>query len=185
MSDRARQLHATADTQIAALIELMSRADESVLRRPCPGREKLGDGTVGARAAHTAENYGRIATFLATSNHASAGHTAGARNGHRTPRWFRSLGHQPPEHGPSADDHKERYTAQIATPADLLVRLRAARDQLKRIAQLTDRQLDAVPPQDSFRFCDGQRTFEQVLAGLVKHQENQVQTLTAALTWAP
>ena len=184
MSDRAQQLHATADTQMTALIELISHADESVLRRPCPGREKLGDGTVGALAAHTAEDYGRIASFLATGNGASAGHTAGARNGHRTPRWFRSLGHQPPERGPSTDDHKERYAAQSATPADLLVRLCAARDQLKRIAQLTDQQLDAVPPKDSFRFCDGQRTLEQVLAGLVKHQENQVQMLTAALTRA-
>ena len=82
-------------------------------------------------------------------------------------------------------DHNGHYTAHNTTSGDLLGQLSAARDQLEQIAQLTDRQLDAVPPEDSFRFCDGQRTLEQVLAGLVKHQDRQVQTLTAALTRAP
>ena len=139
MSDRAQQLQASADAQIGVLIDLISNADESALRRPCPGREKLGDGTVGALAAHTAGNYGRIATFLA------------------------------------GDDAP-------ATSGDLLAQLSAARDQLKQIAELTDRELDAVPPKDSFRFCDGQRTLEQVVTGLLKHQGHQVQALTAAIT---
>jgi hypothetical protein len=33
-----------------------------------------------------------------------------------------------------------------------------------RQSELTDSQLDQVPPKHSFRFCDGQRTLEQVLA---------------------
>jgi hypothetical protein len=70
-------------------------------------------------------------------------------------------------------------------PDDLLARLSAARDELTRIVELTDQELDTVPPKDSFRFCDGQRTLEQVLAGLMKHQEHQVQALAAAVTQAP
>ncbi|MBV8713036.1 MAG: hypothetical protein JOY56_14705 [Solirubrobacterales bacterium] len=45
-------------------------------------------------------------------------------------------------------------------------------------------QLDRVPAKDSFRFCDGERTLEQVLLGLLKHQDHQVQALRAALTRA-
>ena len=47
--------------------------------------------------------------------------------------------------------------------------LSASRATLGRIAELTDAQLDAIPPDGSFRFCDGQRTLEQVLASLLKH----------------
>ena len=143
MSDRAQRLYATADAQIGVLIDVISDADESVLCRPCPGREKLGDGTVGALAAHTAGNYGRIATFLAAGDDAPA------------------------------------------TSGDLLAQLSAVRDQLEQIAELSDRELDAVPPKDSFRFCDGQRTLEQVVTGLLKHQGHQVQALTAAITSRP
>ena len=49
----------------------------------------------------------------------------------------------------------------------MVEQLGAAVETLGRIGELTDSQLDQVPPKDSFRFCDGQRTFEQVLAGLL------------------
>lgn len=49
--------HETANRQLAALIGLFSTRDEAVLCLPCPGREKLGDGTVAAIALHTADNY--------------------------------------------------------------------------------------------------------------------------------
>lgn len=55
------------------------------------------------------------------------------------------------------------------------------RESLKRIANLTNGQLHTVPPEGSFRFCDGQRTLDQVLEGLLKHQSHQVGALTAAL----
>jgi hypothetical protein len=58
--------------------------------------------------------------------------------------------------------------------------LNASRETLARIAELTHSQLDAVPPKDSFRFCDGQRTLEQVLAGLFKHQAHQLEALRTA-----
>jgi hypothetical protein len=42
-------------------------------------------------------------------------------------------------------------------------------------------QLDAIPPDASSRFCEGRRTLEQVLAGLLEHQAHQIEALTAAL----
>ena len=68
MSEHAQQLQATSDGEIADLIGLISRLDEITLRRPCPGREKLGDGTVGACARHAADNYRQIATFVNASD---------------------------------------------------------------------------------------------------------------------
>ena len=63
----------------------------------------------------------------------------------------------------------------------MVEQLKASRDTLGRIGELTDSQLDAIPPKDSFRFCDGQRTLEQVLAGLLKHQAHQVEALKTAV----
>src|SRR5512133_3509194 len=76
MSPRARQLHKTATGQLAELVERLSAADEA-LTRPCPGREKLGDGSVAAVAAHTIDNYQRIAGFLAARPHDSERHQPG------------------------------------------------------------------------------------------------------------
>jgi hypothetical protein len=64
MSRQGLKLLQTADAQISELIELFSGRDDGVLARPCPARAKFGDGTIGAVALHTAENYARIATFL-------------------------------------------------------------------------------------------------------------------------
>jgi len=65
MSRRAQHLHQTVERQIAELAEWLSAAGEQALTQPCPGREKLGDGTIGAVAAHTIDNYHRIGLFLA------------------------------------------------------------------------------------------------------------------------
>ena len=149
MSDRAEQLHATADGQIAQLIALLESIDEETLRLPCPGREKLGDGTVGALASHTADNYQRIDGFVHASDRISAPH--------------------------------QDYAANHTDAGALVAQLSATRDSFRRIADLTDGQLDAIPPKDSFRFCDGQRTLEQVVAGLLKHQSHQVDSLQTAV----
>jgi hypothetical protein len=78
MSHRGSQLLKTADRQITDLTALLSTAKEATLRRPCPGREKLGDGTVAAVAQHTADTYVRIAEFLTVhsehSRFGAAGH---------------------------------------------------------------------------------------------------------------
>ena len=147
MTERAEQLHATADRQIAELIALISTLDEGALRRPCPGREKLGDGTIAAAARHTADNYQRIAGFVQTSDHMSAGHQPQGAS-HRMPRFLRALGHGPQdhaEHGPGASRHADQYTADTTDPGAVVEALTAARDALGRIAKLTDSQLDQVP----------------------------------------
>jgi hypothetical protein len=183
MSDRADQLHTAADKQVAGLIEVLSNADEEALCRPCPGREKLGDGTVGANAAHTALNYRRIGTFVAAGQVMSSRHDHGQQPRHRSRGFLRALGHAPPAHGPAGvDRHEQGFAAKNADRRELVARLAAAREDLARIAELTEQQLDSVPAKDSFRFCDGERTLEQVLLGLLKHQEHQVQALQAALT---
>jgi DinB superfamily len=155
VTERGKQLHATADRQIAELIALISAVDEVGLRRPCPGREKLGDGTVAAAARHTADNYQRIAAFVQTSDRASN------------------------VHEPRARQHGDQYTADNTDPGAVVEQLSSSRDTLARVADLTDSELDAIPPKDSFRFCDGQRTFEQVLASLLKHQSHQIDALKA------
>jgi hypothetical protein len=71
MTERGQQLHAIADGQIVELIDLVSALDQAALRLPCPGREKLGDGTIAASARHTADNYQRIAAFVETSDRMS------------------------------------------------------------------------------------------------------------------
>jgi len=156
MSLRAQELHRTADGQIAELAERLSTAAEQDLTRPCPGRARLGDGTVGAVAAHTTDNYHRIARFVAT-----------LRDGDEQ--------HQPGQHG-------EGYRASEIELDVLLARLATARDALATIGQLSDEQMDSVPPNGVVRFADGERTLEQIVASLLKHQRHQVDALAAGLS---
>ncbi|MGH2862066.1 MAG: hypothetical protein ACRDLT_11260 [Solirubrobacteraceae bacterium] len=123
MTERAEHLRATADEQITDLIGLLSTADEATLREPSPSREKLGDGTIAALAAHTADHYQRIGAFMTTSEQMSAGHGPGQRGGHQIPRFLRALGHRPAEHSqhrPGAHDHTTQYAAENTTPAELV-----------------------------------------------------------------
>jgi hypothetical protein len=183
MTARAAHLSATADRQIAELLDLLSTVDRAALRQRCPGREKLGDGTLGAAAQHTADNYQRIAGFVQTSDGASAAHQPTQHGGHRSPKLLRVLGHRPRDHAshaPAAGKHGDGYTADNVDLDALVEQLKASRDALGRIAELTNGQLDAIPPKGSFRFCDGQRSLEQVLAGLLNHQGHQLEALLSA-----
>jgi len=175
MSERGTQLFQIADGQLSELIDLLSTRDEAVLGLPCPGREKLADGTVGAVATHTADNYIRIAGFIAAD--------ATAPPSNRTPRSFRSIasrfgrhgrgGHGPWMHGPSAAGAIDR--------AGVLDRLSKGREAMRVVAELTDEQLDTVPPAGDMKFCDGQRTLEQIVTNLLNHQSHQLGTLMAVL----
>jgi hypothetical protein len=156
VSERGIQLRDRAERQISELIRLVSARDQAALSLPCPGREKLGDGTVAALAMHTADNYLRIAGFVLGRGHAPPDATAGG-------------------HGEGT--HDSNYTAEAVDRDVLVKRLSAGRDALSRLADLTDDRLDSVPPAASFRFCDGQRTVEQVLARLLNHQGRQIDAL--------
>jgi hypothetical protein len=180
MSERAVQLLGTADGQIAELIALLSTRGETVLSLPCPGREKMGDGTVAACALHTADRYRQIAGFLQGSRQLPRA----SKGRHRIARLLPARAHGPGGHADADHDHDHDhdggYAAEAVDLDALLERVSAARDALGVVGELTDAQLDAVPPADSFRFCDGQRTLEQVVAGLLKHQGRQVAAIQAA-----
>jgi hypothetical protein len=181
MSERGSQLLETADGQVSELIGLLSRRGEAALSLLCPGREKLGDGTVAALALHTADNYLRIAGFLQATIQISAARPAR----HRIPRLFRAGAHTPPRHpggGHDESTHDGHYRAENADLPALMDRLSTGRDKLSLLADMTDEQLDTAPPTGSFRFCDGQRTLEQVVASLLKHQGRQIDAMKAALT---
>ena len=139
---------------------------------------------MGASSRHTADNYQPIAGFVQTSDRMS-GHQGPAQHvGHRVPRSLRALGHGPQDHAKhdhAATQHDNGYTAESVDLDVVVEQLAASRVAAGRIAELTESQLDQVPPKDSFRFCDGQRTFEQVLAGLLKHQAHQIEALQAAV----
>ena len=156
MSQRAQQLHASADGQVAELAERLSAAGTAGLARPCPGRERLGDGTVGAVAVHTTDNYHRIARLIVAIRD-GGGH------------------HEPSQHG-------EEHRASEVELDVLLARLAAAREALATIGRLTDEQLDSVPPASDVRFVDGERTLEQIVASMLKHQRHQVDALAAGLS---
>jgi DinB family protein len=149
MDARAEALHANAAQQIDTLIEFAADLDTADLRRPCPGRERLGDGSVGTLLAHTTDNYLRIAAFL----RGEASPTEG--------------GHRPGHHGPT----------KAADPDELRHRLARARVELGRIAELDSDELDSIPPAGSFRFSDGNRTVEQVIDAVLTHQGHQVEAL--------
>jgi hypothetical protein len=59
--------------------------------------------------------------------------------------------------------------------------LSVSRKTLGGLLELTDSQFDAVPPKESFKFCDGQRTHEQVLVGVLRYQSHQIEALRAAI----
>ena len=154
MNDRGEKLLNMADRQITDLTALLSTTDETTLHNPCPGREKLGDGTVAAVALHTADTYLRIAGFLPVRREHSG---------------FGEVGHE--------DAHG---TEHVDIP-ELIQQLDAGRQALRPLADLTDKQLDAVPPAGQSRFCDGKRTTEEVLAAMLKHQTHQIDALRAAI----
>lgn len=164
MNDRGTQLQETANRQISELIALISKPGEAALRLPCPGREKLGDGTVAACVMHTADNYHRIAGFL--QGQRGGGHTRIAKLLHLS----------------GEDKHQDNYQADDIDLPALLDRLSAGRDALSVLAGLTEAQLDTVPPASKMKFCDGQRTLQQVVTNLLKHQSYQLDALRRAIT---
>lgn len=77
--------------------------------------------------------------------------------------------------------HANEYSAVNLTLQGLLERLSAGQAALSTLANLPDQQLDTVPPAGDMKFCDGQRTLDQVLTSLLRHQDHQVEALRAAL----
>lgn len=152
-----------ADGQISELTALISTGGEAALSRLCLSREKLGDGTVAAVAFHAADNYHRIAGFVKDQDN----------GGHRRIAKFL--------HGHGEHKQPRGYTAQNIDQQALLDRLAAARKSLRTLGDLTDEQLDAVPPAGDMKFCDGKRTLEQIVTNLLDHQGRQIDAVRDAV----
>jgi hypothetical protein len=123
----------------------------------------------------------RIAGFL----QAAAEMLAAQPGGHRIPgpRPDRSHTSQPQAKGDHTEGrHDGDYKAATIDLLSLLERLSTGREILNLVTDMTNEQLDAVPPAGSFRFCDGQRTLEQVVCSLLKHQRHQIDAMEAAVT---
>ena len=177
MTERGKKLRATVDQQITALADLIRTLDEPALRLPCPGREKLGDGTVAASARHAADNYQRIADWLTDGDTSlTSGHRQRGRAGHRIPAFARQHNARASHSGRGGD-----YSANGIDRAGLLTTLSAARNAVSLIADLSDEQLTTVPPASDMKFCDGQRTLEQIIASLLNHQSHQIDAINAAV----
>lgn len=180
MSERGIQLQQTARRQISELTDLFSIHGEKALRLLCPGREKLGDGTVAANALHTADNYHRIAGFLQANEQMPRTHAQTAHRRHRMPALLRHRNHGEDKHDDQSR-HGGGNTAENVSLQALLERLSAARSAFRVLAALTDQQLDAEPPASDMKFWDGERNLEQIMTNLLKHQGHQVDALRAAV----
>jgi hypothetical protein len=176
MNQRAAQLLNQAEGQILALDTLLARVDDSALGLPC--REKLGDGTVGAMSMFIADNYLRIADSV----QAASSQAPPTRSSHRTPKWG---AHRRPQHR-DASGHDQPHTADDTytgpfEPRAIIERLAVARRRVQTLADLTDAQLDSIPPSGAMRFADGKRTLERVISGMLTHQASQRDAVEAAL----
>ena len=119
---------------------------------PKPHPEREGR-TLGEAAAHIAEGYHYLARFLR-----GPGHGPGARSGEGI-------------HG----------RGPAPTLPELCKRLAEARPEVRIVGDLTDEQLDNVPPPKSSRFSDGRRTLEQVIEEVIAHQAGHLAELERAL----
>jgi hypothetical protein len=172
MTQRAKHVAAAADLQIEQLLSFVKDQTRETLQRPCPGRQKLGDGSLGAFISHMADNWQRIADFAAGRGQQLPGHSPPART-HKMPRFLTAFGHRRP-------DHTSAYSADAADPQEIASRLIAARGLVTQIGALSEQQLDAVPAEGSFRFCDGKRNLEEVLRALLRHQDRQIGAIRSA-----
>ena len=184
MTERAEQLFATAEGQIGELIEhaLNPRSGRAAPAVPRPREARRRNDRCG-RQAHGRQLPADRRLRADQRPHVSLGppNRAGRASHPEIPPRPRprTQEHAAQDHG--ADQHDNGYTPDSIDVGVVVEQLGAARETLGRIGELTDNQLGQVPPKDSFRFCDGQRTLEQVLAGLLKHQAHQVEALKTAV----
>lgn len=109
--------------------------------------------TVADAAAHIAEGYHFLVRFL----------------------W--SAGYVP---GGSAGGHGHERPTALSLP-ELRQRLDDGRIEISVIADLTDQQLDSVPPPKSSRFSDGRRSLELAIEEVIAHQTQHLTDLKTAV----
>jgi hypothetical protein len=162
MTQCSTQLLDLANGQIAELHKLLSNRDEDALILPCPGRENLGDGSVGATARHLAHAYQQLARFIQADGAAPG---VGSAGGHRH--------HQQPHH--------HRHDGERAGVQELQQQLSAAVGAFGGPGRTQRRAIRQRPARGSFRYCDGRRTLEQAIASVLRHQQHLVDAVKKAL----
>lgn len=166
MSERGTRLMAKADGQLSEMIEFFGTLNEVDLHKPYPDEsteDSAGD-TVGAVAAHMAQGYHFLGKLLQADGYVLGSPVTGNRKG---------SGHRyRPGHG---------RTLPPAALSDVVDRLTAGKTPIGLLADLTDEQLDSVPPAGSSRFSDGSWTLEQVIDEVIAHQAAHLATLKRAV----
>jgi hypothetical protein len=164
MSERGTDLMTKANRQLDEIAEFLATLDEADLGKPCDERAEetvgvagahRGGDTVGDTAAHMADGYNHLGRLLQTTGHAPGSPTTG-------------------------DHHRHDHARTPEALPDLLARLRAGKARIALLADLTDQQLDSVPPAVGM-FSDGRRTLEQVLEAVMDHQAAHLATLKRAV----
>jgi hypothetical protein len=164
MSEGESNLVATLDAQVSELMDVLHANGEDALGRQCIGRENLGDGTIAAAALHAADSYQRIAQLVQRAATMAAAGTD--------------------EHFPQrSHGHDATYTAENVQLDDVIHQVVEGRRRLvAAVAELSDAQLRLVPPAGSARFCDGQRTLEEVVAAALSHQQQHIKAIKESST---
>jgi hypothetical protein len=165
MSARGIDLMTKASRQLDEIAEFLGTLEETDLGKPCAdesagetvgaaGAHGGGD-TVGETAAHMADGYDQLGRLLQTTGYVPGSPTTG-------------------------DNHKHDHARTPEALPDLLARLVGGKARIALLADLTDEQLDSVPPAVGM-FSDGRRTLEQVLEAVIAHQAAHLATLKRAV----
>jgi hypothetical protein len=162
MSARGTALMTKASRQLDEISEFLGTLDEADLGRPCPEESTVdaaaahrGSDTVGATAAHMADGYEHLGRLLKTAGYVPGSPTTAGYHGHDPARTPEAL-------------------------PDLRARLVGGKARIALLADLTDEQLDSVPPAAGL-FSDGRRTLEQVIEAVIAHQAGHFATLRRAV----
>ena len=156
MSERAEGLMQKVIRQIDDIAEVFATLSEADLAKPRPPGEESGKSdhvakgrTLGDAASHIAEGYHFIVRFLESAGYVPGGPAGGSIHGR----------------GPAP------------SLPELRKRVGEAKAEVSVIADLTDEQLDSVPPPKSSRFSDGRRSLERVIEEAIAHQAEHLNDL--------
>ena len=181
MSDRSVELMMKALDQVDEAAQLLEQSTESQLRRPYM---ETADGhsatTVAGAAIHFAQGYGKLGKFLNDAGYISAADrfAPGGAQGGGGPHGGHGHGHGH-GHGGGHGAHGFGGEAQLKV-TDVISTLDRTREIIGLFEELSDEQLDSVPSVLG-EWSDGKRTLGVVLATLVDHQSEHLESLRKAL----